>query len=294
VKIIGAFLAHVTRDCSLSHKKALKTMMQTVSEQEQERIDVLTKRWESIQNRLNKLSDNIYHFYQEKQQNRNRSSAYSSIVAIEFENKNLEPEPYDTENVLRVKKACKELKLVTARFHRVPSDYYSKSLQQRAKLLGAPSVHMLCKSMILENTHCINTDNSDPKNARFYCVIMQYTTKLSSDKLMRFLRELNAKEKLGKRQFYFRLAHKEDQLRLTGFKFNAVSPVGMTYYIPLILSKSIVDQVDFIYMGGGEVDIKLEVSVSEFIKQVKPFVADVTDPDPARLLDANSNQLDEE
>lgn len=136
----------------------------TTNKEEQRGIDVLAKRWNSIQNRLNRLSDDIHHIYQERQLN--KSIANASIVITEFENKNLEPESSDTDHILRVKQACKELRLVTARFHHVPPDYYSKSLQLRAKLLGAPSVHMLCKSMILENTHCMNTDNLDPKNIK--------------------------------------------------------------------------------------------------------------------------------
>ena len=153
---------------------------------------------------------------------------------------------------------------------------------------------MLCKSMILENTKCVNPDNSDPNNAKFYCIVMQYTTKLSSDKVMRFLRELN-ENKLGKRQFYFRLAREEDQVRLTGYKFNAVSPVGMTEYVPIILAKSIVSQkLGSIFLGGGEIDVKLRVSVQEFIDQVKPLIADVTDPDPTRTGDSTNMESSED
>jgi prolyl-tRNA editing enzyme YbaK/EbsC (Cys-tRNA(Pro) deacylase) len=187
---------------------------------------------------------------------------------------------HDTTDVKRVKQACIDLKLNSAKLHKVPTNYYKHTLDGRREILNAPSIHHLCKSMIVENSHCVNDDCSNKKNSRFYCIVMQYSSKLSSDKIMRYLRDLNDNQ-LGKRKFYFRLAYEQDQSKLTGYKFNAVAPIGMLVDVPIIVSKRIVDELQpcKIYLGGGEVDVKLEVDVHEFIRATGALVADVTDVD---------------
>jgi hypothetical protein len=104
----------------------------------------------------------------------------------------------DSETVRRVLEDCQALGLTSSRLKRVPSDYYSHSLEQRRYAgvqtlqyspkrgsrgyLGAPSIHHLCKSILLEvsprlepqpdsqtpskNTACTQKDCSDPSNSR--------------------------------------------------------------------------------------------------------------------------------
>ncbi len=276
----------------------------------EERLAQLTLRFNAIDSQIQSLHSQLEHqreVSRQKQANLqkfNNNSMTSDDTTVSFdelpqeapyhnyEGLSLLPTCDMTDDVTRVKTASEQLKLSHASLHKVPSHYYTLSLNDRAKLLPhCTSIHMLCKSMILENTKCINSDNSDPKNAKFYCVIMQYTTKLSSDKVMRYLREINSESKLGKRQFYFRLAREEDQAQLTGYKFNAVSPVGMTQFVPIIFSKAILNQnLSHIFLGGGEVDVKLQVNVREFIDRVKPLIADVTDPDPTKTGDSVSGE----
>eukprot|EP00002_Diphylleia_rotans_P023315 TRINITY_DN4584_c0_g1_i3.p1 TRINITY_DN4584_c0_g1~~TRINITY_DN4584_c0_g1_i3.p1 ORF type:complete len:200 (-),score=31.58 TRINITY_DN4584_c0_g1_i3:631-1230(-) len=139
----------------------------------------------------------------------------------------------------------------TSRFLVVPSDYYQRPLEGRRQLLKAPSIHHLCKSIVLENTHCTNTDCSDPLNSRYYCIVLQYTSKLNSYKVMQYVRTL--KEGTVSKQYYnFRLAPEEISCQLTGYDHNAVTPLGMKTKIPVILSESITKlQPGYFFLGGG-------------------------------------------
>jgi len=85
---------------------------------------------------------------------------------------------------------CSEMGLKSAKMIRVPSDYYSWELEKRRAKLNAASVHHLCKSIILENTLCIYPDCSHPENSRFYLLIVQYTSKIQSHKVFKFVRTL--------------------------------------------------------------------------------------------------------
>eukprot|EP01028_Stygiella_incarcerata_P005596 TRINITY_DN234_c0_g4_i1.p1 TRINITY_DN234_c0_g4~~TRINITY_DN234_c0_g4_i1.p1 ORF type:complete len:282 (+),score=96.56 TRINITY_DN234_c0_g4_i1:81-926(+) len=172
---------------------------------------------------------------------------------------------------------CKRIRLKSAVLKRVPSNYYDEPLSWRQNALGAHSIDHLCKSIILENTHCIHSDCHDRLNSRYYCVILQYVSKLSSEKIARFVRKTLSKGKVSKSAFNFRLAPPEDALQLTGYINNAVTPVGMLHPIPLILSHSIMDLLpSYFWLGGGEVDLKLRVQIDEFIKVFDPFITDVT------------------
>ncbi|GIL82865.1 hypothetical protein Vretifemale_11767 [Volvox reticuliferus] len=61
------------------------------------------------------------------------------------------------------------------RFVRVPTEYYDLSLELRRDCLGAASVNHLCKSIVMENTraHESVTGWDDPRNSKYYCVIVQ-------------------------------------------------------------------------------------------------------------------------
>ena len=73
----------------------------------------------------------------------------------------------------------------------------------------APSVDHMCKTICMENTKCTNEDCSDPINSRWYLVVVQYTARLSQQKLEKHLHALNnaprhAERKIGKSKFHMR------------------------------------------------------------------------------------------
>jgi hypothetical protein len=72
----------------------------------------------------------------------------------------------------------------------------------RRKTLGGYSQHHLCKSIIVENTKWdaqfakvapgVDPECGDPTFSRFYIVIIQYTTRLMSHKVFKFMRTLRS------------------------------------------------------------------------------------------------------
>lgn len=176
----------------------------------------------------------------------------------------------------RVRDQCEKVNLTSACFVKVPARYYDLELEERRRIIGAPKVECLCKSLILENTECTTSDCSDPRNSRFFCIIIQYVASLSSQKVFKFVRSLSPGG--SRSEFHFRMADSETAFRLTGFEHNAISPIGMAAGItmPIILAKGIADlSIDWIWVGGGQIDLKLGFKVSEFIEKLKPFIADI-------------------
>ncbi|CAG8439977.1 11927_t:CDS:2 [Ambispora leptoticha] len=181
------------------------------------------------------------------------------------------------ETVKHVERACKELGIRdVTRFYQVESDYYEWELQRRAFRLLAPSKKHLCKSVIFENTHSTHDSIDDPNNSRYYCVIIQYIASINTQKLMNFVRALSDK-KISKKHYNFRLAPSEKSLELTGFENGGVSPIGMKYPIPIILSKNILSlQPPVFYLGAGHVDWKLALSVADFVEKTHCYLADLS------------------
>ena len=181
----------------------------------------------------------------------------------------------DTPEVARLRVLSKELRLYSAQFAWVPSDYYNQKLEWRKGVLAAPSVNHLCKAIVLENTHCVNSDCADPRNSRYYVAVFQYVKRFDAEKVMRFVKGMN--EAIGKKKFNFRLA--ADGQAVTGFEHNSVVPFGLATPMPIILSSDIAAlQPAHFWMGGGHVDCKLRLDTAEFIKVFNPFVADITVP----------------
>ena len=76
----------------------------------------------------------------------------------------------------RVKEDLANKNVYSSVFLHVASDYYEKSLSERAKVLKC-TVPQLCKSIIFENTAWVQENNcqfGDPTNSRFYLVLVQY------------------------------------------------------------------------------------------------------------------------
>ncbi|KAL0484642.1 pgk [Acrasis kona] len=209
-----------------------------------------------------------------------RRSEINSITNVGIAEPKITPHDVnDTPTVTRLKDECNRLGLQYAKFKQVPGDYYDRPLEYRRDCLGAPTIDHLCKSLIMENTRFQGDDPfADRNNCKYYCIVLQYTARLHSDKITRFVSKLN-KGKLSNQSFNFRLADEKEQEKLTGFGHNAVVPIGMVNdKIPVIISEKItkLSPYQYFWMGAGEVDWKLEVDVQEFVKTVGAFVADVT------------------
>ena len=109
------------------------------------------------------------------------------------------------------------------------TDYYDKTLKERQNILGAHSVDVLCKTIILENTAFDEKYASDYYK-KYYVTIVQYTNEFNAEKIGKFLKGIqNAKceNKLSKKYFHFRLAEKELAFDMTGYRFNAITPFLM-------------------------------------------------------------------
>ncbi|KAG5539846.1 hypothetical protein RHGRI_020159 [Rhododendron griersonianum] len=159
-------------------------------------------------------------------------------------------------------------------FRRVPSDYYDSPLESRRDVLGASSVHHLCKSIVLVNTQAPSnvTDCSDRNYSKYYVVVVQYTARFNAETVKNFLYALND-GRIPKKKFNLRLAPEEISQKLTGYEHNGVTCVGMKTDIPVILDEAIVKlNPEFFWLGGGEVDLKLGIRTSEFVNFVKPFI----------------------
>eukprot|EP01105_Mastigella_eilhardi_P012737 TRINITY_DN2909_c0_g1_i1.p1 TRINITY_DN2909_c0_g1~~TRINITY_DN2909_c0_g1_i1.p1 ORF type:complete len:135 (-),score=43.00 TRINITY_DN2909_c0_g1_i1:60-464(-) len=132
----------------------------------------------------------------------------------------------------------------------------------------------MCKTLVLENTACTNSGCEDPNNSRFYCVVIQYIAQLQTHKVFKFVRSLMSNAK--KDNYHFRMAYEQDAIRLTGYEHNAICPIGTTVPVPVIVALDIAKLPgDWMWLGGGQVDLKLGCSVSEFIHATHAFVTDI-------------------
>lgn len=166
----------------------------------------------------------------------------------------------------------------------VPEHYYATSLAQRANFLDAPSIHYLCKSLLLENRKAPEDGSEDPTNPRFVLVVLQYASVLDVKKLTNTIRALrkDVKQRLDDSQFDFRIASESNNEMITGYSHNSVTPFGMKCqqkesYVPIILSKTLVP-LKYFWMGGGHVHLKLGMAVSDFCHALHPILAEISRP----------------
>lgn len=108
-------------------------------------------------------------------------------------------------------------------------NYYDLSLQQRKLILGAHSIDVLCKTIILENT---SFDEKYESNyyKKYYIAIVQYTNEFNGEKIAKLIKSIqNAKceHKLSNKYFHFRLAKNEVAFDITGYRFNCITPFLM-------------------------------------------------------------------
>lgn len=160
-------------------------------------------------------------------------------------------------------------------FIRVNPEYYDRPLEFRQGIVGAASVHHMCKSIVMENTR-VDADNSDPSILKYWLVVVQYTAKLHSDKLRAFVQKAHD-GKLSKKQINMRLCPEDVSNELTGFEHNGVSPIAIRTKLPIILSHKIAAlQPDVFWLGAGEVDLKVGMPAADFIEAYEPHVLDCT------------------
>lgn len=109
------------------------------------------------------------------------------------------------------------------------SNYYNRTLEERKDILGAHSIDVLCKTIVLENT------SFDPKYEsqyykKYYMAIVQYTNEFHAEKIaksMKTIQNANCPDKLSNKYFHFRLAKNEVAYDMTGYRFNCITPYLM-------------------------------------------------------------------
>ena len=202
------------------------------------------------------------------------------------------------EGVMRVRKHLSTSSVSTTRLCRVPKDYYDRPMIERAVCLSLESnpcsIDQLCKSIVFENVNfdpseagATTTSSSesesgslsyDPSYSRYYLLLVQYNAKFSSEKLERFLQKLRPVDRrLPKSKYNLQLAVDGD--KVTGFTHNSVCPFGLARDLPVIMASAITEvSPPYVFMGGGAVDVKLGLMLSEFTRVFKPLVADVSEP----------------
>lgn len=179
-----------------------------------------------------------------------------------------------TDAARRALRACQALPSWRRRW--VPSDYYSRSMEARARLLNC-DVRQMCKTMLLENRQ---------RKGDFYLVVVQYVATFSAARLKDALAQASGSSKSS---FNFRVA--DDCAALTGYEHGAVTPFGVTGLPVVLASAAARAPYGIIWMGGGHPDLKLGCSVADFRKAFDPLVLDVSDErrdeadDAAALLD---------
>ena len=173
--------------------------------------------------------------------------------------------------VQRVSDFCLQ-RSIPCTLHLVEDDYYDWPLYKRACRLQAPSCSHLCKSIIFENTHLPQGNCQEP---RYFCVIVQYVSKLNSQKLTQFIRS-SLKDPLPKKYYNLRLAPEHISHELTGFMRNGVSPFGMQTPIPVIVDSGVADlKPAVLYLGAGLPEWKVCVRFDDLVSGLGAHVADL-------------------
>lgn len=162
-------------------------------------------------------------------------------------------------------------------FRRCPAAYYTWTLEQRRQFLEpAPTVYHLCKSLILENTRAnVDDEASGPGAApRYVCVILPYPARLHTEKVTQAVRcfsELCQLCPAPRSQVHYQVAPAEQCQRITGYGYNAVTPLGMRTPMPILVASVLEKWLkccrdDCFWLGGGATDLKLNVSLSDFVR----------------------------
>lgn len=189
----------------------------------------------------------------------------------------------DNEKFFR--KFAREQNLHSAVFYRAPGDYYDWSLQKRRDLLGASSVHYLCKSMLMKNSKCEHENYDNKLDSKYYFCVIQYSARLHNEKVAHSIRRLHPQEtRKPLKNYNFRWTEPEVSLAMTGHPHNGVTPLACKTKIPIIISHKIADlPAGYFWFGAGEVDLKIRMSVAEFVSHFADniIIDDITYDEPA-------------
>lgn len=210
----------------------------------------------------------------------------------------LELQRYPQENAVsvvdasmrRARASVEELGVYSACWRFVPPPYYTWPLEQRAECLKAPSIHHLCKSLLLENKK-VPVESGDPTNPRYVLVVIQYAAVLDVKKLGTAVRSLrkDVKARLDESSFDFRIASEEDNCEITGYEHNSVTPFGLLKPVPIFVSAAL-EPLKFFWMGGGHEHLKLGMAFSDFCRALSPVVADISQPRTAMEMSGDHQE----
>lgn len=216
------------------------------------------------------------------------------IAAAESRLVEIESKTCKKSKLIVVKQDLFKLQILSARLQRVPGYYYQLNLSGRANILNC-NVSQLCKSIVFVNTaHCADSNPEDITNSLYYLVIVQYIAKVNTNYLRTLVHELRDKsQRLSKKKFHFQLAPNEVSEQLTGFGHNAICPFGLSTPIPIILCRRCTQVVSpaLLVLGGGEVDMKLIIPLSDILRTERLVVGDVSD---LRESDMDQNSFEED
>ena len=153
-----------------------------------------------------------------------------------------------------------------SKFVRVPAQYYDEDLPFRAawrrRPLRAPHVQDH-----LHGEHEVHSGRlRGPGEQRWYLVLVQYTARLSQQKLRSFCISATTRGGgKGQKGVSHAPAKEEDSERLTGYEHGAVTPLRTAEPVPVLVSRemeTLAPGGEF-WLGGGEVDLKMRVSYDE-------------------------------
>jgi prolyl-tRNA editing enzyme YbaK/EbsC (Cys-tRNA(Pro) deacylase) len=178
--------------------------------------------------------------------------------------------PSAPEPVRRVAADVAASRLLGAALFRVPADYYSRPLAERATLLGCP-VDRLCKTIVLENAAAPAAAAADAPlgSQRYVAVVLQYVTRLDMPALERLLRRSAGAGGDVK------LRQAADAPAFTGFMFNAVTPWGSCAPLPVVVTKQVAALASvpppahlhpYVWLGGGAEDVKLRLFLPQLLR----------------------------
>lgn len=243
------------------------------------RVDALLSGVAALQTRIDALSASQRRHASPRDDAAAASAAHDGASAWEV--------PHDLngqDNALqqRLRALCHDLSLRSSAFRRTPLDYYDWPLMQRQAYLGAPSEHYLCKSIIVANTHCAHERFESIIDSKYILLVVQYTAKLDFDRVARLIMRLVAAEAgaasgaAARKNFNFRLAPEAASDALSGYSHNSVTPLGMRHRLPIVLSDRVA-ALPFLWLGGGEIDVKWRVATAEFVRAFAPVIANITE-----------------
>lgn len=246
---------------------------------EQRQLSIL-KRIEYLERRLSSTPSKVAANTKTKANTENRNtggnqatSSTSSTAAVFLPPKSTLPISSPVQ--IKLEQELIEKGLTHHLFVRAPPHYYDEPLEFRQGIVGAASVHHMCKSIVMENTR-VESNDPDAGILKYWLVLVQYTARLNSDKLRAFVQKAHT-GKLSKKQINMRLCPEDISNELTGFEHNGVSPIAIKTRLPIIMSDKIVAlQPDMFWLGAGEVDLKVGMSAADFVTAYEPYVVDCT------------------